>query len=150
MGEAFEKGLGVFALALPGVGDFARTEQGVGHFSWGLVLAVEDVVHGGVVVRLCNVQVLNSQVLNLPRIIRSRQDFLAEKKSQQFASFPGKCIHPFPVEKITKNNCLCGSFNAPVANGDIFFLFRLKPLVPFLIPVPLFFTESFLNIVAKF
>ena len=49
MGEAFEKGLGVFALALPGVGDFARTEQGVGHFSWGLVLAVEDVVHGGVV-----------------------------------------------------------------------------------------------------
>ena len=46
MGEAFEKGLGVFALALPGVGDFARTEQGVGHFSWGLVLAVEDVVHG--------------------------------------------------------------------------------------------------------
>ena len=45
MGEAFEKGLGVFALALPGVGDFAGTEQGVGHFSWGLVLAVEDVVH---------------------------------------------------------------------------------------------------------
>ena len=121
MGEAFEKGLGVFALALPGVGDFARTEQGVGHFSWGLVLAVEDVVHGvggGEEVRLCNVSGL--VVLNLPRIIRGRVRIFWQK-SQHFASFPGKCIHPFPVEKITKNNCLCGSFNAPVANGDNFF-----------------------------